>query len=88
MKEGVTSVAQKACPVAYHLQAPLKKQLDMCVEEGIYERVPDGEPITWCSPLVVQPKPRYKAMDREKLETHMIRASIDLRIPNKYMERN
>ncbi len=27
-------------------------------------------------------------MEKENLEPHMIRACIDLRIPNKYMERN
>ena len=67
MKEDAVPVAQKARPVAYYLQEPLKKWLDQCVEEGIYERVPADEPITWCSPLVVQPKPRYKK--RRKPET-------------------
>ena len=88
MREDAVPVAQKARPVAYYLQEPLKKQLEMCVKEGIYEKVPNGEAITWCSPLVVQPKPKYKATDREKLEPHMIRASIDLRIANRYMEQN
>ena len=40
MKENVTPVAQKARPVAYYLQKPLKQWLEQCVEEGIYERVP------------------------------------------------
>ena len=88
MREDAVPVAQNTRPVAYYLQEPLKKQLDMCVKEGIYEKVPNGEAITRCSPLVVQPKPKYKATDRDKLEPHMIRASIDLRIPNRYMERN
>ena len=88
MKDDAVPVAQKARPVAYYLQEPLKKHLDMCITEGIYEKVPTGEPITWCSPLVVQPKPRYKAVDGKKLEPHMIRACIDLRIPNQHMERN
>jgi len=86
MKEEAAPVAQKARPVAYFLQEPLKKWLEQGVEDGLFERVPHGDPITWCSPMVVQPKPRYAGV--EHLEPHMIRASIDLRVPNKYMERN
>ena len=37
---------------------------------------------------MVQPKPRYKNVSKDNLEPHMIRASVDLRVPNKYMERN
>lgn len=88
MKEGVAPVAQKPRNIAYHLQEPLKKQLDQGEADGIYEKVPQGEPITWCSPLVVQAKPRFTKVEKEKLEPNMIRASIDLRVPNKYMERN
>ncbi len=53
----------------------------------IFEQIPEGEAITWCSPLVVQPKPKYAEQEKGMLEPHMIRASIDLRIPNQYMER-
>ena len=56
MKSGTKPVAQKARPVAYYLQRPLKESLDECIEQDIYEKVKD-EPITWCSPLVVQAKP-------------------------------
>ena len=56
--------------------------------EDIFEEVPEGEPVTWCSPLVVQPKPRFSSTDKDQLEPHMIRASIDLRVPNQYMERH
>jgi len=88
IKENVQPVAQKPRPIAYYLQEPLKKWLDQATEEGIFEQVPPGETITWCSPLVVPPKPKYASTDREALEPHMIRACIDLRIPNKYMERS
>ena len=80
--------AQKPRHVAYHLQQPLKKWLEQGVQEEIFEKVPDGEPITWCSPLVIQPKPKYTNVDKEKLEPQMIRASIDMRIPNKSMKRS
>ena len=88
MKPDATPTAQKPRPVPYYLQEPLRKWLDKCIEEEIFERVEPGEPVTWCSPLVVQPKPRYSKVDKDTLEPHMIRASVDLRVPNKYMERN
>ena len=50
--------------------------------------MPEGEAVTWCSPLVVQPKPKFNAVDKEELEQHMIRASVDLRVPNQFMERH
>ena len=80
--------AQKPRHVAYHLQQLLKKWLEQGVQEEIFEKVPDGEPITWCSPLVVQPKPKYTNVDKEKLKPQMIRARIDMRIPNKSMKRS
>ena len=56
--------------------------------EEIFETVAPGEPVTWCSPLVVQPKPRYSTVSKENLQPHIIRASVDLRVPNKCMEWN
>lgn len=88
MKPEAVPVAQKPRPVAYHLKEPLRKWLEQGIEEDIFERVPLGEPVTWCSPLVVQPKPKFKDTPREKLEPNMIRASVDLRVPNAYMNRN
>ena len=72
----------------YYLQEPLGKWLDECVKDDIFEKVKSGDPGTWCSPLVVQPKPRYKDVSKDNLGPHMIRASVDLRVPNKFMERN
>ena len=69
------------------MKEPLKKWLDQGLEEGIFEKMPEGEPICWCSPLVVQPKPRYTNTPKGELGPQMIRASVDLRLPNKYMER-
>ena len=88
MKPDAVPVAQKPRNVPYYLQRPLKEWLDRNIEDGLFERVPENEAITWCSPLVVQPKPKYKDTDKDKIEAHMIRPSIDLRIPNKYMERS
>ena len=88
MEPDAEPVAQKPRPVPYHLQKPLKDWLDQGVNEEIFEKVPDGEAITWCSPLVVQPKPKFTDMKSEELESHMIRASIDMRIPNQSMKRS
>ena len=81
-------VAQKPRNVPYHLQQPLKQWIDEGVEKEIFEKVPPGEAITWCSPLVVQPKPKFAETNKNELESHMIRASIDMRIPNESMKRS
>ncbi|CAG2239919.1 unnamed protein product [Mytilus edulis] len=88
MKPDATPVAQKPRQVPYYLQDPLKKWMEQGIQEDIFEMVEPGDPITWCSPLVVQPKPRFSKIPKEELEPHMIRACVDLRIPNMYMERN
>ena len=88
MKPDVTPIAQKPRPVPYYLQDPLQKWLHECVTQEIFERVEPGEPVTWCYPPVVQPTPRYANFSKGTVEPHMVRAGVDLRIPNKYMERN
>ena len=57
---------------------PLKKRISEFVENDIMEEVPTHESITWCSPLVVQPKPK---------NPNDIRVSLDLRVLNYLMER-
>ena len=52
MKPDTTPVAQKHRTVPYYLQEPLRKWLEKCVKEEIFEEVEPGEPVTWCSPLV------------------------------------
>ena len=54
--------AQKPRPVSYNLQIRNKG-----VKEEIFENVPDGEVVTWCSPLVAQPKPKFTEMRSEEL---------------------
>lgn len=51
-------IAQKPRRVPYHLMDPMKKRMEEFVEKDIMEKVPDHESITWCSPPVVQPKPK------------------------------
>ena len=81
-------VAKKPRNVPYHLQKPLKKWLEEGIEKEIFQQVPANEAITWCSPLVVQPKPKFVEREKDDLEPQMIRASIDMRIPNASMKRN
>ena len=47
MRPDAVPVAQKPRPVVYYLQEPLKKWLEQCLEEEIFEEVPEGEPVTW-----------------------------------------
>ena len=88
MEPDAEPVAPKPRPAPYHLQNALKEWLHQGVKEEIFKKVPDGEAITWCSPLVVQPKPKSTDMKSEELQSHMIRASIDGRIPNQSMKRS
>ena len=78
MDPKVISVAQIPRPVPFHLQKPLKEWLKQVVM-----MVPDGEPITWCSRQVVQPKTKYTDVKKEELESQKIRASIDMKIRTK-----
>lgn len=56
LKENVQPIAQKPQRVPYNLMDPLKKRINEFVESEIMEKVPEHDSITWCSPLVVQPK--------------------------------
>ena len=78
MKENATPIAQKPRRVPYLLTDPLKKQLEEFAENDIIEPVPQHEAITWCSRLVVRPKPK---------NPNVIRACLDLRLVNKSMLR-
>ena len=58
LKENAIPITQKPRQVPYHLMDPLKKRISEFVENDIMEEVPTHESITWCSPLIVQPKPK------------------------------
>ena len=49
MKPGVAPVAQKPRQVTYYLQNPLKQWLEEGVKADIFEEVPPGTPVQWCS---------------------------------------
>ncbi|CAB4015552.1 Hypothetical predicted protein [Paramuricea clavata] len=78
MKDDATPIAQKPRRVPYQLTEPLKQRLAEFEENDIIEPVPEHEAITWCLPLVVQPKPK---------NPKDIRACLDLRLANKSMMR-
>ena len=59
IKDDGTHIAQKKPRrVSYQLTEPLKQRLAEFEDNDIIEAVPEHEAITWCSPLVVQPKPK------------------------------
>ena len=78
MEENEIPVAQQPRHVPYYLEEPLKQWIEQGVE-NIFENVPAGKE---------KPKPKFAKEKTKKLESHMIRASIDMRIPNKAMKRS
>ena len=58
MKDDATPIAQKPRRVPYQLTEPLTQRLAEFEDNDIIEAVPEHEAITWCSPLVVEPKPK------------------------------
>ena len=54
MKPEAVPVPKIPRPVPYYLQKPLKQWIDQSIEEDLFEKVPDGEAITWCPPIDVQ----------------------------------
>lgn len=77
IKEDVKPVAQKPRRFPYHRMEPVKKRINEFVEVENMEKVPECEPISWCSPIVVQPKPN---------NPNNILVSLDLRVLNKSTE--
>lgn len=61
------------------MQILRKKYWKKCLKENKW--------VTWCSPLVVQSKPE-NGKDKDDLVHHMIRASVDLRVPDKFVARH
>ena len=48
MEAGIQPIAQKPRHVPYHLESPLKKWIEQGEADGIFEKVPRNEAITWC----------------------------------------
>ena len=73
--ESVMPVAQVNRRIPHRYQNKLKEQLQKLEEAGVVESVPDDEPTTWISPLVIQPK---KAVGE-------IQICVDMKKPNEAM---
>lgn len=77
VKEDVTPVALVNCKIPYHYHEQVKEQLQQLEDAHVIEPVPEGEPTTWISPLVIQPKKTPGE----------IRICVDMRKPNTAMKR-
>ena len=60
-------------PVAYHWKREVKENLNRDIRLGMIESLPAGTPTTWCSRMVVAPKPH----------TGKPRRMVDLQVVNK-----
>ena len=67
----------KAYSIPYHFEAKVKSELDSIESKGIIEKVPVGEAIEWCHPMIVIPK-------KQSSEP---RLTVDLRQLNKFVKR-
>ena len=87
LKDGATPFARHTpIPIPIHWKSQVKEQLDQDVEKGIIEPVPIGEPVTWCSPMVVTTKkdgrPR-RTVDLQKLNSQCLRETHHCESPFK-----
>ena len=73
-------------PVPLHWKQEVKANLDQDVKLGIIEKVPTGEPVVWCSPMVVTRKhdgrPR-RTVDLQKLNSQCLRETHHCESPFK-----
>ena len=87
LKENATPHAVHVpIPIPLHWKDEVKAQLDKDVESGIIEPVPIGEPVTWCSSMVVAAKkdgrPR-RTVDLQKLNAQCLRETHHCQTPFK-----
>lgn len=71
------AMVQKPRSVAHYLQKLWREWL-----------VTEGEQVTWGSPLWSSNQNQGSVNMTKTVESHMIRASVDLRIPKQLMERH
>ena len=73
-------------PIPIHWKEQIKADLDRDEEDGIIERVPVGEPVHWCSPMVVAAKkdgrPR-RTVDLQRLNAQCLRETHHCESPFK-----
>ena len=76
MKKDAIPIAQKPRRVPYHLTEPLQSRIEEFIANDIMEKVPDHKAITWCSPIVVQPKLKNPEDIRVSLDLHLLNRSM------------
>ena len=76
-EDAIPAKRYKAYTIPYNFERKVKAELDSIESKGIIEKVPVGEPIVWCHPMIVVPK---KGSDEPRL-------TVDLRQLNKYVKR-
>ena len=86
MKEDAITITQKPRRVPYHLIEPFQRRIKEFIVNDIMDKVPDHEAITWCSSILVQPKPKnpqditvslyLRLLNRSMLCTRNIQAPI------------
>ena len=70
--------------IPIHWREEVKRQLDKDVEDGIIEPVPIGDPVEWCSPMVVTAKPDgspRRTVDLQKLNQQCMRETHHCQSP-------
>ena len=65
-RDAVPFATHVPIPVPIHWKEQVKSDLDRDVEDGIIEKVPVGEPVQWCSPMVVTAKKRRQASSHSR----------------------
>jgi hypothetical protein len=72
--------------IPMHWRQQVKEKLDKDVEDGVIEQVPIGEPVTWCSPMVVTAKPDgqpRRTVDLQRLNEQCLRETHHCQSPFK-----
>ena len=56
MRSAVRTYCRKATKVPLHFRDEVRAGVEADVKNGVLERVPMGEPDTWCSCMSIQPE--------------------------------
>ncbi|CAB4021005.1 Hypothetical predicted protein [Paramuricea clavata] len=75
--DSVTPVVQKQRRIPVNLSDRAESKIQDLLDQDTIERVPDNQPRSWVSPLVIAPKP----------DSNDIRFCIDMRMANKAIQR-
>ena len=74
--DAVPYATHSPIPIPLHWKGEVKDQLDRDVRDGVIEPVPIGEPVVWCSPMIVTAKkdgrPR-RTVDLQRLNSQCLR---------------